>query len=178
MLKQIYITILKKLIKKLIKILNGILTNYSNDIPYSMKKWLASYHPNYQIRNLFFKTTGVKIGKDTFINIGVIIIDDRFSKDVEIKIGERVAISPGVIIISSSAPNKSILNKNNYVQNNLIKTQDITIEDDVWIGAGAILLPGIKIGKESIIGAGSVVTENVPERSIVVGIPAKVIRRI
>ncbi len=168
----------KRLLKISIKISNILIRSLAGDIPYTFRKWLASYHPDQDIRNIFFRSTGVEIGTDVFINIGVIIIDDIYSENVRIKIGNRVAISPGVIIISASAPNKSNLSNNNYVKENLIKTQDIIIEDDVWIGAGAIILPGIKIGKESVIGAGSVVTENVPERSIVAGVPAKVIRRI
>ena len=53
---------------------------------------------------------------------------------------------------------------------------DIFIEDDVWIGAGSIILPGLKIGKGAIIAAGSVVNKNVPKFSIVGGIPAKIIK--
>lgn len=53
----------------------------------------------------------------------------------------------------------------------------IAISDDVWIGAGCRILDGVKIGKGSIIGAGTVLTKSVPEYSIVVGIPGKVIKR-
>ncbi len=57
-----------------------------------------------------------------------------------------------------------------------LKNISVTIEDDVWIGSRVIILPGIKIGKGSIIGAGAVVTKDVPEYSIVGGVPAKLIR--
>ena len=53
----------------------------------------------------------------------------------------------------------------------------IIIEDDVWIGRNAIVMPGIKIGKGSIIGAGSVVTRNVESFSVVGGVPAKLIKK-
>ncbi len=54
--------------------------------------------------------------------------------------------------------------------------QDIVVEDDVWIGARAIILKGVTIGKGSIVGAGAVVTKTIPPYSIVGGIPAKVLR--
>lgn len=53
----------------------------------------------------------------------------------------------------------------------------ITIEDNVWIGGGAILLPGVTIGKGSVVGAGSVVTRDVPQYCVAVGNPCRVIRR-
>ena len=54
--------------------------------------------------------------------------------------------------------------------------QKVTICDDVWIGARVIILPGVTIGKGSIIAAGAVVTKNVPEYAVVGGVPAKVIK--
>ena len=53
----------------------------------------------------------------------------------------------------------------------------IIVEDDVWIGNGAILLSGVNVGRGSIIGAGSVVTKDVPANSIVAGVPAKPLRK-
>ena len=55
---------------------------------------------------------------------------------------------------------------------------DIIIEDDVWIGAGAIVLPGVTLHKGAVVGAGAVVNKDVPEKTIVVGIPAKVLKTI
>lgn len=52
----------------------------------------------------------------------------------------------------------------------------ITLGDDVWVGAGAIILPGVEIGNGAVIGAGSIVTKNIPPNSVCVGNPAKVIR--
>jgi len=54
----------------------------------------------------------------------------------------------------------------------------VTIEDGVWIGGGAILLPGVTIGRNSVIGAGSVVTHSIPENCVAVGSPCRVIRRL
>ena len=58
-----------------------------------------------------------------------------------------------------------------------VQTTDVIIEDDVWIGAHAVVLPGVMIGRGSVIGAGAVVTKNIPPFSIAVGNPARVIRR-
>lgn len=157
---------------------NWILTTFGQYIPYTFQKWLASNHPDHEIRIRFYELTGVKIGKDTFINPNVIIVDDRYATQVKIEIGDRVAIAPGVLIISSSVPNNSELKYHEYIKNNLIKTENITIENDVWIGAGAIILPGVKIGQKSIVGAGAVVTNDVPEQVIVAGIPAHVIKKL
>ncbi|WP_165251625.1 DapH/DapD/GlmU-related protein [Adlercreutzia sp. ZJ304] len=54
----------------------------------------------------------------------------------------------------------------------------IHIEDDVWIGSGAIVLPGVRIGRGSVVAAGAVVTKDVPSMTVVGGIPAKPIKRI
>ncbi len=54
----------------------------------------------------------------------------------------------------------------------------IKIEDNVWIGGGAILLPGVRVGRNAVVGAGAVVTRNVPANTVVAGNPARVIREI
>lgn len=178
-IKTLLFNMYKKLFRLMLQELpNRILKKIGTHVPYTYKKWLASNHPDEEIRRLFFSLTGVNIGKDSFINPNVIIVDDRFATNVKIKIGNRVAIAPGVILISSSSPNNSILKENDYVKNNLIKTESIIIEDDAWIGAGAIIMPGIKIGAKSIVGAGSVVTKDVPAETIVVGIPARVTKKL
>jgi len=54
----------------------------------------------------------------------------------------------------------------------------VTIEEDCWLGTGAIVLPGVSIGRGSIIGAGAVVTKDIPPLSLAVGVPARVVRQI
>ena len=91
-----------------------------------------------------------------------------------IEIGENVIIGPHVVITSG---------QHSYEDPSIpIKQQpdicrDITIEDDVWIGANVSIIPGVRIGKGSVIGAGAVVIDNIPPFSVAAGVPAKVLKK-
>lgn len=90
-------------------------------------------------------------------------------------IGSFVMIAPHVSIISSSHITESC-DIPMILQGSVTNNFSI-IEDDVWIGRNAIIMPGVRIGKGSIIGAGSVVTKDVPSYTVVGGVPAKEIRK-
>jgi len=124
-----------------------------------------------RIRNKLYNWSGIHVGKNANINRGCYFVDS--SKGNLIHIGDRATIAPGVIFIASSEPDSSILR-----EYGLSKCEKIIVDDDAWIGAGAIILPGIKVGKCSIVGAGAVVTKDVPEYTIVAGVPAKVLKEI
>nr|WP_270641866.1 acyltransferase [Paeniclostridium sordellii] len=135
-------------------------------------------------RKLFGKTSGnftVKkgavFGEGNNIEIGTnseIGANSRFMISGILKIGNDVIMAPDVFIVDSNhkfdSRSISIKDQGSYNAKNII------IEDDVWIGARAIILPGVKIGKGSIVGAGSVVTKNIEPYSIVGGNPAKTIK--
>jgi len=127
---------------------------------------------SYKIRIEIYKLLGMRIGENVYIGPGLEIIDQTLSNLVTL--GERVTISPRVTLVVSSSPNKSKLRDVVYPR----KIGKITIEDDAWIATGAIILPGITIGKMSVVGAGSVVTKDVLPFTVVGGVPAKVIKRI
>ena len=91
------------------------------------------------------------------------------------KIGSHVMIAPNVSILNSTH-NFGDTNIPMIMQGEL-KNQNPTIEDDVWIGRNAVIMPNVKIGKGSIVGAGAVVTKNVEPFSIVGGVPAKLIKK-
>lgn len=110
----------------------------------------------------------IYIGDNSFINFNVSMIDLG-----KIKIGNRVLIGPGTGIFTAIHPIDPEVRATG-----IEKGVDITIEDDVRIGGNATILPGIKIGRGAIIGAGSVVTKDIPEMTIAAGNPAKVIREI
>ena len=120
-----------------------------------------------KLRIWLLKLSGIEIGPGTFINMGVSFIDNY--RKSAIKIGVRVAIAPGVCLVADSDPNFSKLNK---IESFCIRGE-IIIRDDAWIGANAIVLPDITVGRCAVVGAGAVVTKDVEDYSIVAGNPAR-----
>ncbi len=149
--------------------------NLVKHFPAKINRWLGANHPDNRTRKIFFRLTGIKIGSGTVINQNFIVSDNY---EQLLVIGNRVAISPNVMVICASGPNNSRLQYHPYIVESLLCEKEVVIEDDAWIGTGVIILPGVTIGESSIIGAGSVVSKNVPAKSIVTGIPAKVIRSL
>lgn len=145
------------------------------DLTPKLLRWLGANHPDNKTRKLFFKATGIEIGEGTVINQNL-IVSDSYQK--LLIIGDRVAIAPNVTIICESGPNNSQLINNKYVKEELIVKKMIYIENDVWIGSNVSILPGVRIGHNSVIGAGSVITKDVPSSCVVAGVPAKVIRKL
>ena len=90
----------------------------------------------------------------------------------EVRIGDRTLLGPGVQILTATHP----------LDFGLRRTQEfgkpITIGADVWIGGGAILCPGVTVGDRTVIGAGSVVTKNLPADVVAVGNPCRVLRML
>ena len=110
----------------------------------------------------------VHIGDAFYANFNLVLVDD-----IDIYIGHHVMIAPNVTITATGHPVHPELRKNG--------TQfsiPVRIEDDVWIGANVVILPGVTIGKNSVIGAGSVVTKNIPQNVVAVGNPCRVLREI
>ena len=120
------------------------------------------------------KLRGVKIGKGSRIHRFVYI--DEYCPE-KIFIGSHVGVGAKSIII---AHERDFINeKRNSIYSEIeIKKQKIVINDYAYIGIGAIILPGVTIGKGSVIGAGAVVTSDIPPYSIAVGVPAKVIKSL
>lgn len=127
---------------------------------------IANHCPLSFLRMFLFRLSGVSIGKDSFVNMSLYAVDE-YAKN-EIVIGDRVAIAPNVSLISRSSPNKSKL-----LEYGFSKHGKVTIEDDCWLGSNSVVLPGVTIGKMSIVAAGAVVTKDVEPYSIMVGSPAK-----
>jgi len=132
---------------------------------------------------MMFKSVGksINIERNAFMGLGKNIEIDNYSGigincvvPDNIKIGKYVMMGPDVIFISQNHEFGDI-SKPMIFQGHKEKLIHI-IEDDVWIGTKVIVLPGITIGKGAIIGAGAVVTKDVPSYAIVAGNPAKVIK--
>lgn len=155
-----------------------MLIGFAKNISHEGKRTLASSHPNHEVRMTYLKELGVKIGKDAYINENFIIIVDREGRESDLVIGDRVSIATNVTVVLSSAPNKSNLIKNDYVKKNLVKTAPVKIGDDAWLGANAVIFPGVTIGERAVVGAGAIVRDSVPPDTVVAGVPAKVIKKI
>ena len=110
----------------------------------------------------------IKIGEDCFFNIGCVLDAEN-----SITIGDRVSLGHRVLILTSSHDTAAKERRAGAVT-----TAPVTIEDGVWIGSGAIILPGVRIGAGSIIGAGSVVTRDIPADTLAFGQPARGIRNL
>ena len=89
-----------------------------------------------------------------------------------IEIGKNVLIAAHAIVTSQTHDSRAEIYKNSLVNKKII------INDNVWIGAGAIIFPGVELGENSIIGAGAAVIENVDAGDVVVGVPARSIKNI
>ena len=93
----------------------------------------------------------------------------------DIEMGDHVGMGANVTIITSQ---HDLSQKDQIIIGRKLKFEKVTIENNVDIGAGALILPGVKIGANSVVGAGSVVTKDVPSNTIVVGNPARVLRKL
>jgi len=111
-----------------------------------------------------YKRMGVEIGENCKFQFGVTI---DFSHYWLIKIGNNVTLAPRVHVLAHDASTKNELN---YTKIGLVE-----IGNNVFIGAGSIILPGVTVGNNSVIGAGSIVSKNIPENSVAAGNPCKVI---
>lgn len=99
-------------------------------------------------------------GENVFFNVNCVVLDV-----CRVTIGSHVFFGPGVQIYTATHP------KDHIERRSFESGRPVTIGDDCWIGGSAIILPGVSIGARSIIGAGAVVTKNVPEDSIIIGNP-------
>lgn len=110
----------------------------------------------------------VHFGNNVYANFSLTLVDDD-----HIYIGNNVLIAPNVTIATATHPIHPELRRQT-AQYNL----PVHIGDNVWIGAGSVILPGVTIGENSVIGAGSVVTRDIPANVVAVGNPCRVLREI
>lgn len=92
-----------------------------------------------------------------------------------VTIGSHVNLAQNITV---TALNHNFHDPQQRIDEQGIDTKPVVIADDVWIGAGAVVLPGVTIGTHAVVAAGAVVTNDVPDHCVVAGIPAKIIKRI
>lgn len=146
----------------------------------------STYHTPDELTRLFEELTGrpvpkgfvlfppfnadcgknIHLGEDVFINSGC-----KFQDQGGIYIGDRALIGHSVVFATLNHP----IDPNHRSS---LEPAPVRLEEDVWIGSGAIVLPGVTIGKGSVVAAGAVVSKDVPPFTVVGGIPAKVIKAI
>ena len=152
---------------------NNNQVGFATKLKVKFGKRIAKSFPYNNIRVWGLRLCGFSIGEKVYIGEDIIVASVISEKSCELVIKNRVAIGPRVTLLLSSDANWSkLMNKINYIKSYII------LEDDCWLGAGVIVLPGIKIGKCSIVGSGAVVTKDVPPYTVVAGVPAKIIRKI
>lgn len=111
--------------------------------------------------------SNIELGEKVFFNFNCIVLDV-----CKVTIGDYSQFGSGVQILTPLHPlNAALRRKQEY-------GAPVTIGEDVWVGAGALILPGVTIGSRTVVGAGSVVTRSLPDDVLAVGNPCRVIRKI
>lgn len=163
-------------LNKLDEVLYNFLKRNVEVMPLRFVKLIAFYYTDARIRKLYLRRLGVNLGEGTYTNLGLKLVNN--DEDICVNIGKNVSIGPGLTLICHSLANNS-KGLQKYIEIEKIeKNGKIEIEEEVWIGANVTILPGIKIGKFSVIGAGSVVTKDIEAFTINTGVPCKKIRKI
>lgn len=149
---------------------NKILPSKLEERKRQMKKILGSTKENFVIEQPFMCDYGynIEIGENFYANHNLVILDGN-----QVKFGDHVFIAPNCGFYTAGHPIDS-----KQRNKGLEYAKPIEVGNNVWIGGNVVVLPGVKIGDNCVIGAGSVVVKDIPENSIAVGNPCKVIRKI
>jgi maltose O-acetyltransferase len=149
-----------------------------NAIPYerfeeraaALEELLAEVGPETVIRTPFHCDfgDGIRIGGRTFVNVNCTMLDGA-----AITIGDECLLASGVQLVTATHPVDPAARRAAWEQ-----ASPVTLADGVWIGAGAIVCPGVSIGENTVVGAGSVVTGSLPAGVVAYGSPAKAVREI
>ena len=131
---------------------------------------LGSYGEGCEIRPPFYCDYGYRttIGARTFANFGLVVLDVA-----RVSIGEDVQIGPNVQLLTATHPLEPGPRRDKWEA-----ARPIVIGDNVWLGGGVIVCPGVSIGDDTVVGAGSVVTKDLTSNVVAVGSPARVLRTI
>lgn len=118
-------------------------------------------HANWGGKHCYF-------GKDVYANFNLTLVDDTY-----IYVGDGTMFGPNVVVASAGHPILPVLREKAFQYN-----MPVSIGKNCWIGAGAVIVPGVSIGDNTVIGAGSIVTKDIPANVVAVGNPCRVLREI
>lgn len=136
-----------------------------------MKKVFAECGDNCYIELPFRANWGghnVHFGSGIYVNSNLTVVDDG-----HIYVGDKVMFGPNVTIATANHPMNAELRARSYQYN-----KDVYIGESVWIGAGVVIVPGVHISRNTVIGAGSIVTKDIPDNVVAVGNPCRVLRAV
>ena len=135
-----------------------------------LRELLGSFGDESNIRPPFRCEYGfqIDVGARTFVNVGLVCLDVA-----RVRIGDDVQIGPGVQLLTPTHPLEPGPRRDTWES-----AEPITIGDNVWLGGAVVVCPGVTIGRDTVVGAGSVVTRDLPPGVLAVGNPARVVRSI
>ena len=153
---------------RLIDRLNAALAEETRELRRILGELLGSFGADSEIRPPLFCEYGstLHVGTRTFINFGLMALDVA-----PITIGDDVQIGPNVQLLTPTHPLDPDLRRAKWEA-----AEPIVLADNVWLGGGVIVLPGVTIGENTVVGAGAVVTMDLPGDVVAVGNPARIIR--
>jgi len=149
---------------------NRALPDAADERRHILEELLGTFGPESEIRPPFYCDYGYQLhmGARSFANFGLVALDVG-----SITIGDDVQIGPNVQLLTPTHPVEADLRRARWEA-----AEPITIGSNVWLGGGVIVLPGVTIGENSVVGAGSVVTRDLPANVVAMGSPARVARSL
>jgi maltose O-acetyltransferase len=133
-----------------------------------LRELLGEIGDGVEVRPPFYCDYGyqISIGPGTFVNFGAVLLDVA-----RITVGADVQVGPNVQLLTPTHPIDAAQRRAKWEA-----AEPITVRDNVWLGGGAIVLPGVTIGENTVVGAGSVVTRDLPADVVAAGNPARIVR--